>query len=103
MRRSDIAFYVGYELQRLVETKRESQSPGDRQSDLAPAPHEFVGKLALPFKQGEEIASLYQSHCAVLDPADRAVRIAGGNRMLNGLSPQFVGGIPASGAFVQLR
>ena len=72
------------------------------QSDLALTSHEFIGKLALPFEQGEEIASLYQSHGAIVDPADRTIRSAGCNRVLNRLGPQFVGGIPKSGTSVQL-
>src|SRR3984885_5902696 len=91
---SDVVLDISCELQGFIKTQRECQTPGDRQSDLALTSHEFVGKLALPFEQGEEITSLYQSHCAILDPADRAMRVAGCDRMLNRLGPQFPGGIP---------
>ena len=66
MSSSDIVLYFSCELQGFIETQPERQSPGDRQPDLGLTPHEFVGKLPLPFKQGEEIASLYQSHRAFL-------------------------------------
>src|ERR1700757_4431943 len=90
----DIVLYFGCELQGLVKTQRECQSPGDRQPDLGLTSHEFIGKLALPVEQGEEIASLDQGHCAILDPANRTIRIAGRDRVLNRLGPQFLGGIP---------
>src|ERR1700761_3770634 len=98
----DIVLYFGCELQGLVKTQRECQSPGDRQPDLGLASHEFIRKLALPVEQGEEITSLDQGHRAILDPANRSVRIAGCNRVLNRLGPQFLGSIPKCGTPVQL-
>src|SRR6266481_6149311 len=102
MSSSDIVLYFSCELQGLIKTQRECQSPGDRQLDLGLTSHEFIGKLALPVEQGEEIASLYQRHCAIFDPADRTIRVAGGDRVLNRLSPQILGGIPKCRSPVQL-
>src|SRR5580692_11140551 len=102
MNSSDIVLYFGCELQGLIKTQCECQTPGDRQPDLGLASHEFIRKLALPLEQGEEITSLDQGHCAILDPADRSVRIAGCDRVLNRLGPQFLGGIPKCRAPVQL-
>src|ERR1700730_14640131 len=99
---SDIVLYFGCELQGLIKTQRECQSPGDRQSDLGLTSQEFIGKLSLPVEQGEEITSLYQSHCAILDPADRTIGFSSYNRVLVRFGPQFLGGIPKCRAPVQL-
>jgi len=89
------------QLDRLLEPHGQCHAPGDRKLTLiCPRIRSVGGYVAT--EQREQITFFYKRHRAVRNVGHGLVRVAGLNRMLDGIRPQLLRRVPPVGAPMQL-